>query len=188
MSLRSSSLTNTPAERFIYIVEYLGWTHQDAAGRTGLPISKIRLIDEGGPPSLEDINHLIDAVPEVSVTWLIKGEGEPFVSPPDISRLTSYKDICDRFKRVRIDANMTQEDFAKLLGIARTTVSSIERGAQAPSYAVLRILNRRYGIPYQWLVDGVESDAAREVQRLREENKDLKASVQALRSVLDSTK
>lgn len=45
--------------------------------------------------------------------------------------------IGDRIKVLRITRNMTQEEFASRINVAKSTVSAYESGARLPSYDVL---------------------------------------------------
>lgn len=63
----------------------------------------------------------------------------------------------DRLRRARKALGMTQEKFAEGLGIKRggMTISDWERDKYPPSSSALQLINQRYSINLQWLIDGV---------------------------------
>jgi transcriptional regulator with XRE-family HTH domain len=187
-SVRVSNF-KTPAERFNYILDYMQLSDKDAAVKTKININRIKKIKDGREQlNVDDVEALVNAVPEVSVVWIFSGEGDPFTSQPNVDALSNYRDICDRFRDVRVQKRYTQEEFAKVLGIARTTVSAIERGGQAPTYAHLRILSQRFGVGYRWLIDGREDSVdSRKVKELEEKLQDCEASLRAYKEVIGGT-
>lgn len=75
--------------------------------------------------------------------------------PVDLSRAESkHKDICERFRKVRTDNRITQKEFAEILQVSESTIKQVERGASAPTYDVLRLLKRKFGVSYDFMIDG----------------------------------
>jgi len=62
--------------------------------------------------------------------------------------------VGQRIWQVRKKFNLTQEEFAKRLGIKRGYVSSIEINAQKPSDTLLKHIMHEYGISDAWLTTG----------------------------------
>ncbi|MDE6905305.1 MAG: helix-turn-helix domain-containing protein [Lachnospiraceae bacterium] len=62
----------------------------------------------------------------------------------------------DRIKRVRKEANLTQKDFAKRLGIKQNTVASYEMGRIGISDAIITSICREFNINEEWLRYGKE--------------------------------
>ena len=78
-------------------------------------------------------------------------------------------DINERFRRLRHEKDLTQDEWAKVMMVPRTNISSIERGAQAVPISLMMIARAKYGVDLNWLVMGEEkSDAANEIQLARE--------------------
>ena len=75
-----------------------------------------------------------------------------------------------RLKTIRNAMNLTQRQFAELIGVSRDVVASWEIGRVQPSEAMLRLICRECAINYAWLKDGegemVESCKAAETEKL----------------------
>lgn len=81
----------------------------------------------------------------------------------------------DRIKAVRLEAGLTQKEFAERIGVIRNYVYVLETGRGAPSSAVIREICRQFGVREKWLMSGdgemhysltPAEDAAVRVQRL----------------------
>lgn len=62
--------------------------------------------------------------------------------------------IGERIRRVRLDANLTQQEFADALEIKRNTVATYESGATNPSDRIISSIVRLFGIRREWLMTG----------------------------------
>ncbi|MBN1776838.1 MAG: helix-turn-helix transcriptional regulator [Clostridiales bacterium] len=60
----------------------------------------------------------------------------------------------ERLKTIRKHMNLTQREFAELIGVSRDVVASWEIGRVQPSEAVLRLISRECRISHVWLRDG----------------------------------
>jgi transcriptional regulator with XRE-family HTH domain len=58
-----------------------------------------------------------------------------------------------RLKAIRLERKLTQEEFAELVGISVDFLSLIERGVNAPSFAVLERMARKLRLPVRELFD-----------------------------------
>ena len=58
-----------------------------------------------------------------------------------------------RLKAIRLERRLTQEQFAELAGISVDFLSLIERGINAPSFAVLERISGRLRLPVRELFD-----------------------------------
>jgi transcriptional regulator with XRE-family HTH domain len=63
----------------------------------------------------------------------------------DIERLYPYEDISLEIARLRGRLEMTQTDFAKLVGMPQSTVARLESGRHNPSVRVLKHLAKATG-------------------------------------------
>ena len=58
-----------------------------------------------------------------------------------------------RLKAIRLERELTQEQFAELVGISVDFLSLIERGINAPSFEVLERMGGRLHLPVRELFD-----------------------------------
>lgn len=63
--------------------------------------------------------------------------------------------IGERIKIIRNTLDITQDDFAKKLGTARTTVASYEINRREPMEATIKSICREFNVNYDWLKDGI---------------------------------
>lgn len=87
----------------------------------------------------------------------------------------------DRIKKIRKKIDLTQQEFADRIGIARGNVGAYEVGKNAPSDAVISLICREFDVNEQWLREGKgemflpndrNSDIARLTKQLLNEEKD----------------
>lgn len=64
-------------------------------------------------------------------------------------------DIGKRIKALRIRRGFTQSGLADLVGVARPTVISWERGVTVPVLYTLRRLADTLGVTLEWLMEGM---------------------------------
>lgn len=74
-------------------------------------------------------------------------------SAPETAALTAH--LGARFKQLRADAGLTQQDAATRAGIVMTHLQVVERGTGNPTIAVIAALARAYGVTLQELFKGV---------------------------------
>ena len=60
----------------------------------------------------------------------------------------------ERFKEIRRHFGISQEDFAKSIGISGAAVSKIESGINNPADNTIRLVCATYHINYIWLTEG----------------------------------
>jgi transcriptional regulator with XRE-family HTH domain len=61
------------------------------------------------------------------------------------------KSICDRFKEIRTELNLTQSEIGAFLGLSQTQIASIETGKSNPTVETLKKLSE-VGINEAWLI------------------------------------
>lgn len=83
-----------------------------------------------------------------------------------------FSDINERFRQVRLNHKLTQAELAKIIGLASGSVGAIEQGLYTPNFHVLRMLKKRLGVSYDYLIDG-------------ENTEDIKAENERLKRVVD---
>lgn len=64
----------------------------------------------------------------------------------------------NRIKKVRIKLNLTQNEFAKKIGISQNTIANYECGRRIPSEQVIVSICREFNVDRDWLVDGEGND------------------------------
>lgn len=62
----------------------------------------------------------------------------------------------NRIKELRRELEMTQDDFAKKLGLARNSIANYEIGRRIPSNSVIKSICREFGVSEDWLRNGTE--------------------------------
>lgn len=60
----------------------------------------------------------------------------------------------DRIKKIRKEANLTQEKFAERLGLKRNTIATYETGKSEPMDNIVLSICREFGINENWLRGG----------------------------------
>ncbi len=69
-----------------------------------------------------------------------------------------YKTINGRIKEIRLDKGLTQEQFAKNIGVGYSAISRIESGARNVSEQTVKLICAEYNVNERWLRFG-EGDA-----------------------------
>lgn len=64
-----------------------------------------------------------------------------------------------RLRRLRRDAEMTQEQLAKLAGVHKATICMIERGAQRPSLDLAKDIAKVFGLPVEQVFEYIDVPA-----------------------------
>lgn len=60
-----------------------------------------------------------------------------------------------RIKEIRLENNLTQEQFGLIIGVARNTVANYENGKRTPSNAIILSICRAFNINESWLRTGI---------------------------------
>ena len=69
-------------------------------------------------------------------------------------------DLADRMRKSLRHANISVQEIADYLGVARNTVSTWINGRIEPSTQTLRLWAMRTGVDYEWLRDGANPQVA----------------------------
>jgi HTH-type transcriptional regulator / antitoxin PezA len=67
---------------------------------------------------------------------------------------TEVDGVQNRLKTIRKTMNLTQRQFAELIGVSRDVIASWEIGRAQPSEALLRLICRECALNYAWLKYG----------------------------------
>ena len=60
----------------------------------------------------------------------------------------------ERIKKLRKILNLTQQEFANRLGVARNNIAGYETGKRSPSDAVISLICREFNVNKEWLCTG----------------------------------
>lgn len=99
-------------------------------------------------PSFKVLKMIVDAYPNIDVNWLIRGEGDPFISQyhKEDKLLALYNKVLEstflagNLKLLREHAHESQESFARIFGITRDNVASYERGSKPDLPLIIQIV------------------------------------------------
>jgi transcriptional regulator with XRE-family HTH domain len=81
-------------------------------------------------------------------------------------------EIANRFRSLRLKANLSQKEFAQSIGLSQTVIAEIERGSREPSRKVMIAVAKEYHISLDWLLLGI--DSKNNDTTLKSENESLK--------------
>lgn len=62
----------------------------------------------------------------------------------------------ERIRQVRLEKDLTQEEFGKYFKRTRAAIASIEGGYNVPTIANLKVLKKKFKASYDYIIDGVE--------------------------------
>ena len=68
----------------------------------------------------------------------------------------SKKEIGQRLKKLRLEQDLSQAEFASILALSRSNYSQIELGNQFPPYEVLIGVSKHYNKSYEWILHGTD--------------------------------
>ncbi len=73
-----------------------------------------------------------------------------------ISRVKLYEEIGRRIRAIRDAQELTQEEFAKKLGVKRTSITNLEKGTQRATLYLLYSLAQRFDVSLEKLLPPIE--------------------------------
>lgn len=76
-----------------------------------------------------------------------------------------------RIKIIRSKHSLTQQAFSDRIGISPNYLSELETGKAKPSKPVLLALEHRYGVSYDWLLNGKGPESVELENKLNTEEK-----------------
>ena len=71
----------------------------------------------------------------------------------------------DRIRQIRTDNDLSMEEFAKRIGITRSSISKIESGENNPSERTIILICHEFGINEEWLRTGKGNPEALQEER-----------------------
>lgn len=84
----------------------------------------------------------------------------------------SMQGLGDRIRKMRLEHNLTQKDFAKRIGIAATTMNNYERDEREPPIKILIAISKTFKVSIDWLLLG-EKYESQIMKQLRERELEL---------------
>lgn len=115
------------------------------------------------------LTYFLKALPFVSKSYLLLGEGEMYTREITTEELEFFKskygttsktessvdkDMCDRVKYLRKSLGKTQEDFSNSINVSRSMICSVELYRQNPTDGLKKMLRKIFNVRYNWLIDG----------------------------------
>lgn len=79
-----------------------------------------------------------------------------------------YSDISERLKRFKDSLGLTFGDWSEQTKINPSTLNNCCTGAAVPAIVVMRIMKKKYGLSYDWLIDE-EGDMISETNKSEED-------------------
>ncbi len=77
------------------------------------------------------------------------------LSKKELLRIGVPVDVCEiilKFTKERIERDLTQKDFAQMLGISESLVKGIERGKNRPTIQLLYVWKRRFRRSWDYIL------------------------------------
>ena len=140
-------------ERFKKIRSHYGLSQAQFAQKIQVSPGFISNVETGrSNVSEKTINAICEAFP-ICKEWICLGEGEMFL-PGKEGNEVDKTEVGGRVKKVRKEADLTQEEFAKRIGYSKIQVHSVESGKVIPSNQFLEKVSIEFGTDYQWLMTG----------------------------------
>lgn len=72
---------------------------------------------------------------------------------------THYPDIAERFKIFKQQTGLTWKDLAAALNLTIESLQAYASGRVSPNFHTLRMLKKKFGLDYDWLIDGTKKKA-----------------------------
>lgn len=85
----------------------------------------------------------------------------------------SYPDIAKRFKQFKEDTGLTYKDLASAIGTTTETLQAYASGRVSPNFFTLRMMKKKFGLNYDWLIDG--SKKGKKIKPLGDKLEQMKA-------------
>jgi transcriptional regulator with XRE-family HTH domain len=146
--------------RLQYLLQYWGIKESEFIKETKLESAEIRKM-------IKDEDYISEAVAKavtqydanINRDWFLFNEGKMMIIDQQRDA-DDYTDINQRVKELRLKNSLNQQDMASILGCARSTYANIEQNNQTLSFKYIRLLRKRFNVPYDFLLDGVEEEAS----------------------------
>jgi len=85
-------------------------------------------------------------------------ENTPLISAEaadaDFKMPSLYPDISNRFKEWRERSGLSFREIGLIMQIPHSTLQTYTTGRTTPNFYVLRYLKHKFGVPYEWIIDG----------------------------------
>lgn len=143
----------TISERLKFILKDNGIPERDVMNAMKLSVASFQKKMEKNLFNIEDINNFCSTYREIDFAWLTTGMGNPYKKEPSKRDVYDYTGVNEMVKAIRKENGLSQQEMAQILGISRTTMSAIERNVQTIQIAQMRILHRKFKVPYEMIID-----------------------------------
>ena len=160
---------NNLPQRIRTLREVLGLSQNEFASKINRTSNFIAQIESGRSSISEKTRMAICRTYNINSDWLNNGAGDMFkpgFAPPSLDKAG----IPSRVKAVRQKLNMTQDEFAKMIGCSKSQLTSVEVGRVNPSNQWITKLANSANVSINWLLSG-KGDLFTE-EKLNEDNMD----------------
>ncbi len=89
-------------------------------------------------------------------------------------------EIANRLRQIRKDNVLTQVEFAEIVGLSSPAIGAMENGLYLPNIEVLSVIKSRFGLDYNYVLDGERSSESEDTKKLHEEIERLKKTIDKL--------
>lgn len=94
------------------------------------------------------------------------------------------KAVGERLKKIRQEHNLTQKEFGELFGMSANWVSSLEVGRLQPSLEALLEIHLKWGVPYEYIIEGKDmKKAAADAEAVAELKKERDVLLSIIRQI-----
>ena len=125
-------------------------TQYEFAKRINVTPGFISNVENGRSGFSDEKLQAIVSTCHVSEQWLRTGEGAMSLPEEELN----VEEIGGRIKKFRKQKNLSQDEFAKKIGVHKNRVCAVETGKDKPSKSFLNKLVRAFDISYDWLMTG----------------------------------
>ncbi len=91
-----------------------------------------------------------------------------------------------RFRYVRLEKKLTQEEYGNEIGLTRMGVNAIEIGRYSPTLETIMKIRHRFNVGYSWLLDGSNKD--QDAEKLSREIENLKKALADREELINTQK
>lgn len=144
---------NNLSQRIHMLRKLLGLSQNEFSSKINRTSNFIAQIESGRSSISEKTKIAICTTYHINPDWLNNGTGEMF-KPGFTPPLFDKAGIPTRIKTVRQKLNMTQSEFAKMIGCSKSQLTSVEVGRVNPSNQWITKLAKSANVSISWLLSG----------------------------------
>ncbi len=140
-------------ERIKQIRRYFGLSQAQFAQMIDKSPGLISVAERGKCKLSENTCQAICDTFGIEFDWLVRGEGPMFQRGKEKNKV-DREGVGVRIRQVRKAINLSQMEFAQLIGCSRMQIYFAERGRNIPSNSFLKKVAKNCHVSYEWLITG----------------------------------